>query len=133
VGRSNNFEYTPFSPVQLRSLMAAKVLVAREQGWFCDERETAMEVPATLEGLLLFVILWWFSRKPRPTGAVSGLFLLGYGVLRFLVEFTREPDGFLGLLALGWSMGQWLSLPMILGGIAMLVWAYWPRRAVARY
>jgi phosphatidylglycerol---prolipoprotein diacylglyceryl transferase len=88
---------------------------------------------AALEGLLLFVILWWFSRKPRPTGAVSGLFLLGYGVLRFLVEFTREPDGFLGLLALGWSMGQWLSLPMILGGIAMLVWAYWPRRAVARY
>jgi phosphatidylglycerol:prolipoprotein diacylglycerol transferase len=50
-----------------------------------------------------------------------------------LVEFTREPDGFLGLLALGWSMGQWLSLPMILGGIAMLAWAYWPRRAVARY
>jgi len=86
---------------------------------------------AALEGVLLFAILWFFSRKPRPTGAVSGLFLLGYGVLRFLVEFTREPDTFLGLLAMGWSMGQWLSLPMILGGIAMLVWAYRPGRARA--
>ncbi len=80
-----------------------------------------------LEGLTLFVILWLFSRKPRPTGAVSGLFLIGYGTFRFLVEFTREPDSFLGLLALNLSMGQWLSLPMILAGIAMLRWAY--RRA----
>jgi phosphatidylglycerol:prolipoprotein diacylglycerol transferase len=79
---------------------------------------------AALEGVLLFVILWLFSRKPRPTGAVSGLFLLGYGVVRFAVEFTREPDSFLGLLAMGWSMGQWLSLPMIVGGVVMLVWAY---------
>jgi len=77
-----------------------------------------------LEGLLLFALLWWFSRRPRPVGAVSGVFLVGYGVLRFLVEYTREPDNFLGLLALGFSMGQWLSLPMILGGIALLVWAY---------
>ena len=77
-----------------------------------------------LEGLVLFAVLWWFSRKPRPTGAVSGLFLLGYGILRFVVEFTREPDGFLGLLALGFSMGQWLSLPMTLSGIGLLVWAY---------
>ena len=77
-----------------------------------------------LEGLVLFAVLWWFSRKPRPTGAVSGLFLLGYGILRFVVEFTREPDGFLGLLALGFSMGQWLSLPMALSGIGLLVWAY---------
>jgi phosphatidylglycerol:prolipoprotein diacylglycerol transferase len=88
---------------------------------------------AGLEGALLFVILWFYSRKPRPAGAVSGLFLLGYGVLRFLVEFTREPDSFLGLLAMGWSMGQWLSLPMILGGIVMLIWAYRPHRARARY
>ena len=77
-----------------------------------------------LEGLALFALLWWFSRKPRPVAAVSGLFLLGYGFLRFAVEFTREPDGFLGLLALGFSMGQWLSLPMTLGGIGLLVWAY---------
>ena len=85
---------------------------------------------AGMEGVLLFVILWVFARKPRPTGAVSGVFLVSYGVLRFLVEFTREPDNFLGLLALNLSMGQWLSLPMILGGIGMLIWAYRPGRAI---
>ncbi|MHB1094508.1 prolipoprotein diacylglyceryl transferase [Thiobacillus sp.] len=75
------------------------------------------------EGLLLFVILWLYSRKPRPTGAVSGVFLIGYGSLRFLVEFAREPDSFLGLLGLGLSMGQWLSLPMIVAGLIMLRWS----------
>lgn len=73
-----------------------------------------------LEGLVLFAILWWYSSKPRPVGAVSALFLIGYGGFRFLVEFTREPDSFLGLLALNMSMGQWLSLPMVLIGIWML-------------
>jgi len=77
-----------------------------------------------LEGLALFALLWWFSRKPRPSGAVSGLFLLGYGILRFSVEYSREPDSFLGLLALGFSMGQWLSLPMALSGVALMIWAY---------
>jgi phosphatidylglycerol:prolipoprotein diacylglycerol transferase len=77
-----------------------------------------------LEGLALFTLLWLFSRRPRPTGAVSGLFLTGYGSFRFLVEYTREPDSFLGLLALNLSMGQWLSLPMIIAGIIMLRWAY---------
>lgn len=77
-----------------------------------------------LEGVVLFAVLWWFSAPARPRGAVSGAFLLGYGVLRFLVEFTREPDAFLGTLALGFSMGQWLSLPMVLAGIALMVWAY---------
>ena len=76
------------------------------------------------EGLVLFALLWWFSSRPRPTGAVSGLFLLGYGAFRFGVEFTREPDGFLGLLSLGLSMGQWLSLPMALAGIALIAWSY---------
>ena len=75
------------------------------------------------EGLLFFAILWWFARKPRPVGAVSGVFLIGYGTLRFLAEFTREPDSFLGLLGLGLSMGQWLSLPMIVAGILMYRWA----------
>ncbi|MEW6312938.1 MAG: prolipoprotein diacylglyceryl transferase [Pseudomonadota bacterium] len=73
-----------------------------------------------LEGLALFTLLWWFSRKPRPPGAVSGLFLIGYGGFRFLAEFAREPDNFLGLLALGFSMGQWLSLPMIAAGVWLL-------------
>jgi len=73
-----------------------------------------------LEGVVLFTLLWWFSSKPRPVGAVSALFLIGYGTSRFLVEFAREPDSFLGTLALGMSMGQWLSLPMVLVGIWML-------------
>jgi phosphatidylglycerol---prolipoprotein diacylglyceryl transferase len=76
-----------------------------------------------LEGVLLFVILWLYSAKPRPTGAVSGVFLIGYGVFRFAAEFFREPDDFLGLLALNLSMGQWLSLPMIAAGIALYAWA----------
>jgi len=76
------------------------------------------------EGLLLFAILWIYSSKPRPTGAVSGAFLVGYGALRFLAEFTRQPDDFLGLLELGLSMGQWLSIPMIVIGAAMMAWAY---------
>jgi phosphatidylglycerol---prolipoprotein diacylglyceryl transferase len=72
-----------------------------------------------LEGLLLFAILWWFSIKQRPVGAISGLFLIGYGSFRFVAEYTREPDAYLGLLSLGFSMGQWLSLPMIVIGIWM--------------
>lgn len=76
-----------------------------------------------LEGLALFVILWWFSAKPRPRGMVSAAFLIGYGTFRIIAEFGREPDDFLGLLTFGMSMGQWLSLPMILAGIAMAVWA----------
>jgi len=72
-----------------------------------------------LEGITLFCILWWYSRKQRPVGAISALFLIGYGGFRFLVEFTREPDSYLGLLQFGLSMGQWLSLPMILIGVWM--------------
>jgi phosphatidylglycerol---prolipoprotein diacylglyceryl transferase len=77
---------------------------------------------AGLEGVCLFVILWWYSSRPRPQGAVSGAFLLGYGVFRFLVEFTREPDEFLKHLvaSTGLSMGQWLSLPMIVAGLVVL-------------
>lgn len=70
-----------------------------------------------LEGLLLFVVLWIFSRKKRPLGQVSALFLIGYGSARFVAEYAREPDAFLGLLAGGMSMGQWLSLPMIVLGV----------------
>lgn len=77
-----------------------------------------------LEGVALFAILWLYSRKPRPVGAISGAFLVGYGAFRFIAEFARQPDDFLGLLQLGLSMGQWLSLPMILAGVAMMVWAH---------
>jgi phosphatidylglycerol:prolipoprotein diacylglycerol transferase len=76
-----------------------------------------------LEGLALFAILWWFSSKPRPRGQVSAVFLIGYGAFRFIVEFAREPDEFLGYLALGLTMGQWLSLPMIAAGIALFNWS----------
>ncbi len=76
-----------------------------------------------LEGLLLFVLLWLYARKKHKMGQVSGAFLFGYGVFRFIAEFFREPDDFLGILALGMSMGQWLCLPMIVGGAALWLWA----------
>jgi len=69
----------------------------------------------------------WFARRQRPMGAVSALFLIGYGAFRFIAEFAREPDAFLGVLAGGFTMGQWLSLPMVAAGLVMLVWSY--RRA----
>ncbi|NLE96568.1 MAG: prolipoprotein diacylglyceryl transferase, partial [Propionibacterium sp.] len=78
---------------------------------------------ALLEGVLLFIILWLFARKPRYRGQVAGLFLAGYGVLRFTAEFFREPDAHLGILGFGMSMGQWLSVPMVLAGVILISWA----------
>ena len=78
-----------------------------------------------LEGVALFTILWFYSRKPRPTMAVSGMFAACYGVFRFIVEFVRVPDAQLGYLAWDWlTMGQVLCLPMILGGIGLIAYAY---------
>ena len=80
---------------------------------------------AGLEGLVMFALLWWFTSKPRPRLAPSALFLLIYGLSRFLVEFVRVPDEQIGYLAGGWfTEGQALSLPMIVAGIVMLAWAY---------
>lgn len=80
---------------------------------------------AALEGIVLFLILWFFSRQRRPTMAVSGLFLICYGLFRFAVEFVRIPDPQLGYLALGWvTMGQLLSLPMVVIGMVLLGRAY---------
>ncbi len=76
-----------------------------------------------LEGLLLFALLWLYARKSRPMGQVSGAFLVGYGVLRFVAEYFREPDSFLGLLALNMSMGQWLCVPMVAAGALLWTWA----------
>lgn len=74
-----------------------------------------------LEGLLLLAIVLWFSRRPRPTWAVAGVFGVGYGVLRFFAEFFREPDAHLGFQAFGWvTRGQILCLPMIAAGLFML-------------
>lgn len=69
-----------------------------------------------LEGVLLFILLWIYASKPRALGRVSGAFLLGYGIFRFIAEFFREPDSFLGFLALGMTMGQWLCVPMLVVG-----------------
>lgn len=80
---------------------------------------------AFLEGLVLFAVLWWFSRKPRPRLAVGGLFLTLYGIFRFAVEFVREPDAHIGYELFGWmTRGQELSLPMIAAGLIILVWSY---------
>jgi phosphatidylglycerol:prolipoprotein diacylglycerol transferase len=80
---------------------------------------------AVLEGIALFTILWIYSAKPRPTMAVSGLFLICYSLFRFLIEFAREPDAHLGFIAFNWlTMGQLLSLPMMFFGIALIAIAY---------
>lgn len=94
-----------------------------------DPRHPSQLYQFALEGVVLFALLWWFSRHPRPVGSVSGLFLMGYGVLRFMVEFTREPDAHLGLLLSGLSMGQLLSLPMILAGALLMHLAYRHQKA----
>jgi phosphatidylglycerol:prolipoprotein diacylglycerol transferase len=79
---------------------------------------------AGLEGLSLFIILMWYSRKPRPAAAVSGLFLLGYGMFRFVAEFFRQPDQHLGFLAMHWlTMGMLLSLPMMAAGFIIMWFA----------
>jgi phosphatidylglycerol:prolipoprotein diacylglycerol transferase len=88
-------------------------------------RHASQLYEAALEGVLLFSVLWWFTSRPRPRLAPSGLFILIYGCARFLVEFVRVPDEHIGYLAGGWfTEGQLLSLPMIVGGLVLLVWAY---------
>lgn len=78
-----------------------------------------------MEGVLLFIILFWYTRVPRPRWSAAGLFLFGYGVFRSTAEFFREPDAHIGFDALGWvTRGQLLSLPMIIAGAVIIVWAY---------
>lgn len=100
--------------------------------WVYDPllNETVQKYPsqllqALLEGLVLFALLWWYSSKPRPAGSVAGLFLAAYGVFRIVAEFFRVPDAHLGYLAGNWlTMGMLLSLPMIIIGVGLMVWAY---------
>lgn len=89
-----------------------------------DPRHPSQLYQMGLEGLTLFVLLWWYARRERPMGAVAGAFMTGYGVFRFIAEYFRQPDAFLGFLSMGLSMGQWLCVPMILSGIAIWIWAY---------
>ncbi len=96
-----------------------------------EARHPSQLYQAGLEGILLFGLVWWFSSRPRPAMAVTGLFLLLYGVFRFAVEFVREPDAHLGFVMLDWmTMGQILSLPLMLAGALMMVLAY--RRTAAQ-
>lgn len=105
---------------------------------YCNGMTTGYSAPhhpsqlyqAFLEGIVLFTVLWWFSKKPRPRMATSGLFALLYGIFRFMVEFVRLPDAQLGYLAFGWlTMGQVLSLPLIVVGIVLLGLAYRRKRS----
>lgn len=82
-----------------------------------------------LEGIVLFAVLWWLSRRERSRGFIAGSFSLGYGLARFIVEFSRQPDAFLGYLWFGLSMGQLLSLPLIALGVGMI---WWSLRGAAR-
>jgi phosphatidylglycerol:prolipoprotein diacylglycerol transferase len=80
---------------------------------------------AFLEGLVLFIILFWFSRKPRPRAAVSALFLVLYGIFRFIVEFVRTPDAHIGFDMFGWmTRGQVLCIPMVVIGLGILAWSF---------
>lgn len=89
-----------------------------------EPRHPSALYEALLEGLVLFVVLWWVSAKPRARGLVSGSFLALYGIFRFGVEFVRLPDAHIGFIAFGWvTMGMLLTLPMILAGAALIVWS----------
>ena len=115
--RSDLGAYSNLPIEELRRLHASGALDAYA-------RHPSQLYEAVLEGLVMFVVLYFFSRKPRPRYAVSGMFALLYGVFRFLVEFVRVPDVGLGYLAFGWlTMGQLLSLPLIAVGIVLLWWA----------
>ena len=113
-------EFAGWSNEQLQAQFAAGALDR-------FARHPSQLYQAALEGLAMFCILWWFSRKPRPRYAVAGLFALLYGCFRFLVEFVRMPDAQLGYLAFGWlTMGQLLSLPLVAIG---LFWLWLSRRS----
>jgi len=97
-------------------------------------RHASQLYEALLEGLVLFAIIWWYTSKPRPRWAPSGLFLVCYGLFRFAVEFVRVPDANRGYLLFGWvTMGQILSLPMIAAGLWMLAVAYRRRQPSGNY
>jgi phosphatidylglycerol:prolipoprotein diacylglycerol transferase len=99
-----------------------------------EVRHASQLYEAGLEGLLLFSVLWWYTSKPRPRLAPSGVFMLGYGLSRTLVEFVRVPDEHIGYLAGGWvTEGQLLSLPMIILGLVFLAWAYRARVPSGNY
>jgi len=98
--------------------------------YFALPRHPSQLYQFALEGLTLFAILWLYTRKPRPVAAASALFLTGYGLFRFIAEYGREPDSFLGFVAFNLSMGQLLSLPMIAIGIGVRIWSHRKKQTV---
>jgi phosphatidylglycerol:prolipoprotein diacylglycerol transferase len=107
-------EFAALDPASLRAQFEAGALAAHA-------RHPSQLYQVVLEGVVLFAIVWWFSSRPRPRYAVSGVFALLYGLFRFAVEFVREPDAHLGYLAFGWlTMGQVLSLPLVALGLFLL-------------
>jgi phosphatidylglycerol:prolipoprotein diacylglycerol transferase len=101
------------------------MLVPDPNGGAPIARHPSQLYEATLEGLVLFTVVWVYTNRPRPRYAPVGLFLICYGLARIAVEFVREPDVQIGYLAGGWfTMGQLLSLPMLLGGSALMLFAY---------
>lgn len=103
----------------------AQTFVIDGNNYLLLPRHPSQLYQAFTEGVVLFVLVWWFASRPRPRMAVSGLFVMGYGIARFITEFFRQPDADQGFILLGWmTKGQMLSLPMIIGGLVLLIWAY---------
>jgi phosphatidylglycerol:prolipoprotein diacylglycerol transferase len=110
------------------------LLVPNPNGGPPVPRHPSQLYEATLEGLVLFSVLWLYTRTPRPRWAPAGLFLVCYALARISVEFVREPDAQLGYLAAGWvTMGQLLSLPMLVAGLALMLYAYRAREPSGNY
>lgn len=132
-GRQTDSALGVIFPSALPAMPKAELLAQYQAGLLnAQARHPSQLYQALLEGVVLFAVVWWFSSRPRPRYAVGGLFLAVYGLGRFVVEFVREPDAHLGAVALGWmSMGQLLSLPMILGGVALMVFAYTRKQAAS--
>jgi len=119
-GRATDSVFGVIYPCAADAVRALNPLCSTE--WEPFARHPSPLYQAFAEGLVLFLVVWLFSSRARPSGAVSGVFLLGYGVLRTTTEFFREPDVHLGFVALDWlTMGQLLSIPMIVIGILLIV------------
>lgn len=131
-GRQTDSSLGVIFPSSLPAMSQSELLVQYHSGALnAYARHPSQLYQALIEGVLVFLLVLWFSRRPRARGMVSGLFLLLYGLGRFVVEFVREPDAHLGAVALGWmSMGQLLSLPMVVLGLAMMLWG-WRRGVMA--
>ena len=119
-GRATDSVFGIIYPCAADAIRAIDPLCTGE--WESFARHPSPLYQAFTEGLVLFALVWWVSSRPRPTGLVSGVFLAGYGALRFITEFFRQPDNHLGFIAFDWlTMGQLLSLPMFIIGILIVL------------